>query len=99
MLWLLLRLGTILLAMGAGGDVLITVLAVGGIDHVTPALAGPLGPSVRTNFAYAGLMLAGSLLCWTATGVLFLIYRLEARLRNPYEDHPKMAPDLVRHRR
>jgi hypothetical protein len=98
MLWLLLRLATVLLAMGAAGDVLITVLAVGGIDHVAAALAGPLAMQVRTNFLYAGLMLAGSLLCWLATGVLYLLYRLEARLRDPYDDHPKMAPNQVRHR-
>lgn len=98
MLWLLLRLATVLLAMGAAGVALITVLAVGGIDHVAAALAGPLAASVRTDFVYAGLMLAGSLLCWLATGVLYLFYRLEARLRDPYEDHPKMAPDQVRDR-
>jgi hypothetical protein len=98
MLWLLLRLATILLAMGAAGDVLITVLAVGGIDHLDAALAGPLALPVRTNFLYAVLMLGGSLLCWLASGVLYLFYRLEARRRDPYDDHPKMAPDLVRDR-
>jgi hypothetical protein len=98
MLWLLLRLATVLFAMAALGDVLITVMAVGGIDHVTAALAGPLGAAIRAKFAFAGLMLGGSLLCWLATGMLYLLYRLEARLRNPYEDHPSMAPDLVRHR-
>ncbi len=50
MLWLLLRLASMLLAMGAAGAVLNTVRAVGGIDHLTEALAGPLAEPVRTNF-------------------------------------------------
>lgn len=80
-----------------GGAALQVPLAITDLDRSVPfpgvGRPASLDYSVlRNDLVALGLLLAVGLICFAAAGLLGCMTRLMAKVHDPYDDHPKMAP-------